>query len=457
MVDVFENIYSILNYETVNKKKVRFTIDKKSDLYVYFFLRGLQLLKEKGVLCFICSNSWLDVGYGKVLQQVFLRLTRIASIYDNSAKRSFSKADVNTTINIFVKDSSVDKTETNRLTKKKDNINTQHTARFIVFKNEFEKSATASDIHNIHSAQNITSNDRWRVYPINQNDLYKNGLDEDLNFEGDKWGGKYLRAPDIFYKFQGKYLSGELISIEPNIGTIKTVSWSRLGKNSEIMIAKKSISDKQKKLQSVLKSPREINSIIFSKENTKYFLIVDDDIKSKLVKANLLWVDIRGEKHLCLLNIDNLFFTHNFHGIDIKKNYEPWLITALLASTIVWLVIEVVGRRSLGGGAVRILTYDLKKTPLLLNPNTLTSKQKNLIKELFFNQLGIRNTQEVFAECGIDKTKPIRSQKPNPLPDRKALDDIIFDALGLTQAEREEVYYSVCELVQNRLNKARSV
>lgn len=34
---------------------------------------------------------------------------------------------------------------------------------------------------------------------------------------------------------------------------------------------------------------------------------------------------------------------------------------------------------------------------------------------------------------------------------------IIFDALGLTQAEREEVYCAVCELVQNRLNKARRV
>jgi hypothetical protein len=59
----------------------------------------------------------------------------------------------------------------------------------------------------------------------------------------------------------------------------------------------------------------------------------------------------------------------------------------------------------------------------------------------------------------IDKNlfKPLGTQKPKPLPDRKALDDIIFDALGLTNAEREEVYYAVCELVQNRLNKARSV
>ena len=43
------------------------------------------------------------------------------------------------------------------------------------------------------------------------------------------------------------------------------------------------------------------------------------------------------------------------------------------------------------------------------------------------------------------------------MPDRKALDDIVFDALGLTEEERKEVYWAVAELVQNRLKKAKSV
>lgn len=50
----------------------------------------------------------------------------------------------------------------------------------------------------------------------------------------------------------------------------------------------------------------------------------------------------------------------------------------------------------------------------------------------------------------------IREQKPNPLSDRKAIDDIVFDILGLTEDERNEVYWAVCELVKNRLEKARS-
>jgi hypothetical protein len=38
----------------------------------------------------------------------------------------------------------------------------------------------------------------------------------------------------------------------------------------------------------------------------------------------------------------------------------------------------------------------------------------------------------------------------------KELDDIIFDELGLTEEERKEVYWSVAELVKQRLEKAGS-
>ncbi len=42
-------------------------------------------------------------------------------------------------------------------------------------------------------------------------------------------------------------------------------------------------------------------------------------------------------------------------------------------------------------------------------------------------------------------------------PDRRALDDVVFDVLGLTSGEREAVYEAVVNLVRARLEKARSV
>lgn len=43
------------------------------------------------------------------------------------------------------------------------------------------------------------------------------------------------------------------------------------------------------------------------------------------------------------------------------------------------------------------------------------------------------------------------------MPDRRKLDRIIFEALGLTEDDQLEVYRAVVELVKNRLVKARSV
>ena len=79
---------------------------------------------------------------------------------------------------------------------------------------------------------------------------------------------------------------------------------------------------------------------------------------------------------------------------------------------------------------------------------------KNLLRNLVSAKFAVGS---IFEECGIDPSKQIREQEPNPLPDRTELDNIIFDELGLTEEERKEVYWAVCELVKQRLEKARSL
>lgn len=57
----------------------------------------------------------------------------------------------------------------------------------------------------------------------------------------------------------------------------------------------------------------------------------------------------------------------------------------------------------------------------------------------------------------LDRNKSMKSQEPNPLPDRKELDNNLFDEIGLSEEERKEVYRAVCDLVKQPLDKARSV
>jgi len=80
------------------------------------------------------------------------------------------------------------------------------------------------------------------------------------------------------------------------------------------------------------------------------------------------------------------------------------------------------------------------------------------LKEKRYSLLN-RRVESVFKESGINPEldTPISNQEPKPLPDRAELDKIVFDALGLTQDERKEVYHAVCQLVWNRISKAKSV
>ncbi len=53
-----------------------------SDLYVYFFKRGLEVLNAGGVLSYICSNKYFRSGYGENLRKHLLEKTRLRQIID---------------------------------------------------------------------------------------------------------------------------------------------------------------------------------------------------------------------------------------------------------------------------------------------------------------------------------------------------------------------------------------
>jgi hypothetical protein len=87
----------------------------------------------------------------------------------------------------------------------------------------------------------------------------------------------------------------------------------------------------------------------------------------------------------------------------------------------------------------------------------LVIPKKNIDKiKKVYSEIKSREVCEILVELGFDKTQPIRTQEPNPLSDRKELDDLIFDELDLSIDERKEVYWATAELVKERLDKAAS-
>jgi len=73
-----------------------------SDLYVYFYEKGYQLLKRNGILCFISSNKWMRAKYGENLRRFFKEKTEIMNFIDFGGYPVF-EATVDTNILLFKK------------------------------------------------------------------------------------------------------------------------------------------------------------------------------------------------------------------------------------------------------------------------------------------------------------------------------------------------------------------
>ncbi len=66
-----------------------------ADLYVYFFERGLDLLKPGGRLSFVVTNKWLKAGYAEPLRRLLAKEAWLETLVDlGHAKAIFPEADV---------------------------------------------------------------------------------------------------------------------------------------------------------------------------------------------------------------------------------------------------------------------------------------------------------------------------------------------------------------------------
>lgn len=73
-----------------------------ADLYVYFFEKGMELLKDDGYLGFICSNKYTRANYGKKLRKYLLDYN-IVNYNDYTGKKVFEDATVDPSVIIINK------------------------------------------------------------------------------------------------------------------------------------------------------------------------------------------------------------------------------------------------------------------------------------------------------------------------------------------------------------------
>ncbi len=444
-------------------------INSQADIYVYFFIHGARFLKEGGRLGFVTSNSWLDVRYGAGLQKFFLDNFKIIAIIESKVERSFAKADINTAITIVERCS--DK-------RKRDN----NLVKFVVFKEKMENLipkdgdkdrfwACEKLISKITRAKKLREDSHIRILPKKQKELYQEGIEDNV-YVGSKWGGKYLRAPDIFFKIleKGKDLSVPLKQIAEVRRGFTT------GANNFFYLTDEEIKAhkiEKEFLKPVIKSPRESRELLISAKEIKYKIFLVHKEKQELRRtnalkyihwgeekeihkrptcsprprwydlgkrqtANILWTEFFFDTHITFLLTDAIFDSDKFYGITIKKHVQE--TAAFLNSTIAILFRHLGGFQSLGEGALKIPVYELSSFRVIDFRKIPASVRKTIRKT--FSKISQRRILSVLEE--------IRQE------DRRELDGIFFDILKLTKKERQQVYDAVCELVTNRLEKAKT-
>jgi hypothetical protein len=442
-------------------------IDAKSDLYIYFYLHGLSLLNDKGSFCFITSNSWLDVGYGADLQEFLLKHCQVKLVLDNQVKRTFANADVNSIIVLL---SPPDDHREWAL---------DETARFVMFRVPFEHIVSPVIFDEIEEAAERRATKEYRVFPIQQSKLLEDGCempDEEgagkavgslikiARYVGNKWGGKYLRAPDIYWTILEKG-KGNLV----RLGDVAEVRRGfTTGANEFFYLNEESVAEwgvESCFLERVVKGPKECRRILVDpKEMSLRLFVCHEDrrqLKGTLTLEYIKWGESQGfnDRPTCrgrarwwdlgqhdkapinanylvdrvmrfFFSEQGFYVSDNFQEVH-PKHKDKYQLAVSSNSSILQLSANIAGRANFGDGLMKIQTYEVGDL-MILNPSLLGEEDS-------------RTALTVAQRLDLEDD------------DRRTLDSIVFDALGLTKGERDAVYETVVNLVEARLKKARSV
>ncbi len=413
------------------KDKKRYTaFTGKSDLYISFYERGFQLLKERGVHTFICSNSWLDVQYGAPLQEYLLTNAAEGVVCHSEAERAFETADVNTIVSLFRKG-------------KPDELAQM---RFITFKGA------------VGDAEQEEPQERAPSYEQLLQEGTRNG-----KYAGGKWGGRYLRAPDIYWTILKKG--------EGKLKPLSSLAEARIGVKTganefffldEAQIQKWGIEPKflhpgvknSSDCKTIRIDPRRLHLQLFMCHTDEEALTGTAALEyirwgesqgfhqRPSCRGRPRWYDL-GERRKPTLVFnrtvhstartlyapDGCYASNTFHEVHADSDLTLPLCAAL-NSTPFQLMVNTMGRSNLGGGALAIEAYELLDLQCL-DPKTFAFDDAALFDSSAWDAVKLSDA-------------------------RRALDSVIFDALHLTQGERDGVYEAVVRLVENRLRKAKS-
>jgi hypothetical protein len=334
--------------------------------------------------------------------------------------------------------------------------------------------------------------------PVSHAALSEEGWEnsEGNKYRGSKWGGVYLKAPDIFFTIMEKG-NDKLVKLSDVTSVKRGIT---TGADDFFYVPLDNPDNiEQDFLKPVIKSPRECKSILIDPDELELYVFSCPYDKNELKSTNALKYIEKGEStpklmkqggkkgqyvtgihnapslrnrkiwyDLGVRDIPDLIIPCSFsdsfkvylnRGVlankrlyEIHCQEEDLLSLALiLNSSLFFFLLEVYSSTSLGEGLLDKMVYEVELTPIL-DPKHISHLSDI---EARIDAIKHREIKSIFEELRVDpETSDFRDA--NPLPDRKAIDDVVFQALGLTAEEVKALYAGLLELTANRLRKART-
>ncbi len=177
------------------------------------------------------------------------------------------------------------------------------------------------------------------------------------------------------------------------------------------------------------------------------------------IRDTIVFPERHQKRFFVSWNPSNIYLNKSFYGVSFKENEK--LLFALCLSHIMHLSAELFGRTPGGGGGPLDLDVVMAKSVFILDPSALDRFSSNLCNIAM--QIAERDVKSIFEELGLLRTDDYSNIDPDDvsldkvLPDRRELDRIVCEALGLDENDQLEIYKAVVRLVKNRLSKAGSV
>jgi hypothetical protein len=440
----------------------------------------------------------MDVDYGKGLQELFLNNYKIIAVIESKVERWFEEADINTCIIILEKCNDTKERDENIVRFVYLFKPLRHfipPAQYIWEKEKERLHAIDNLIETILFHDDFYQTDDFRIFPKKQKELWEEGLDKKSGkYEGAKWG-KYIRAPEIFFKILEKG-RGKLVPLK-NLANVKF--GIKTGANEFFYLTEDDIQAKgiEKEFcmhkdekgnwvpNYVIKSPRECKSVFVKPRDLKYRILMIHKDKRGLKGKNVLkyiqqgerkgfhlrptcasrekWYDLGhqrtpdgiwfkafNDRFFAPGNIKQSFSSDRFYAIYLKNKAIKNKLFLYLNSTLPILIVELFGRVNLGEGALDNMTYEAASMFVL------DVREESIGDGRLFKKFLQRPMENIFKELGATSTDEVSLNKVKP--DRRELDKIIMgDILGLTEKEQLEVYGAVVDLVKSRIDKAKSV